>query len=80
MAAALVHLISTYQKKERRVNKTSSIFEQFKVLRWDDRRREREKKENDERIEHDPCENNEYKDTLEKSVWYRDIQLQGCVM
>jgi hypothetical protein len=32
MAAALVHLISTYREKERRVNKTSSIFEQFKVL------------------------------------------------
>lgn len=29
-------------------------------------------------IEYDPCENNEYKDTVEKSVWYRDIELQGC--
>lgn len=31
MAVALVHLISTYRKKERRVNKRSSMFEQFKV-------------------------------------------------
>jgi hypothetical protein len=38
------------------------------------------KRKNDDRTEHDPCENNECKDTLEKSVWYRDIKLQGCVM
>ncbi len=54
------------------------MFEQFKVLAG---MIEGERKRKiDDRTEHDPCENNEYKDTLEKSVWYRNIKLQGCVM
>jgi hypothetical protein len=54
------------------------MFEQFKVLvGMIEGEGEREKRRS---AEHDPCENNEYKDTVEKSVWYRDIKLQGCVM
>ena len=47
MAVALVHLISTYRKKKRRVNKRSSMFEQFKVLAGmiEQRERERERRE-----------------------------------
>ena len=56
------------------------MFEQFKVLAGIIEREGERERENDDRTEYDPCENNEYKDTLKKSVWYRDIQLQGCVM
>ena len=56
------------------------MFEQFKVLAGMIEGEREKKRKNDDRTEHDPCENNEYKDTLEKSVWYRDIKLQGCMM
>jgi hypothetical protein len=52
------------------------MFEQFKVL-IGMIEGERERKRKRRSIEHDPCENNEYKDTLEKSVSYRDIKLAG---
>jgi len=49
------------------------MFEQFKVLAGMIEQREREKRKNvDDRTERDPCENNIHKDTLEKSVRYRD--------
>lgn len=58
---------------ERRVNKTSSMFEQFKVLAG---MIEKERKgENDDRTEYDPCENNEYKDTLKSQF---DIETYNC--
>lgn len=47
------------------------MFEQFKVLT---EMIEGEKRKKRWSNEHDPCENNEYKDTLEKSIRCGDIE------